>query len=49
MGNQGGENVEAHQKGKYENIAKFSLIVENSNMQMSTFELRDGTQGTSHM
>lgn len=49
MGNQGGENVEAHRKGKYENIAKFSPTVENSYMQMSTFELRGGTQGTSHM
>ena len=33
MEKQGGENVEAHQKGKYENVTKCSPLRENSYMQ----------------
>ena len=33
MEKQGGENVEAHQKGKYENMTKCSPIRKNSYMQ----------------
>lgn len=49
MEKQEAENVEAHQKGKYENMTKCSPITENSYMQTSSFKLRDGKQGTSHI
>lgn len=49
MEKQEAENVEAHQKGKYENMTKCSPIRENSYMQTSSFKLRDGKQGTSHI
>lgn len=42
MEKQEGENVEAHQKGKYETMMKCSPIRENYYMQTSSFKLRDG-------